>query len=98
MKPKEAIYYLAAIENKYIHGGDEYYDKQRRKALHLAMDALYKQIPIKPKKTESKILLGMGWLYECPVCGCECGENEYHLESTDNEEYCKQCGKALDWK
>lgn len=97
MKAKEAIYYLTTIEDKYIHGGDEYYDEQRKMALHLAMDALYKQMPKKPIKLVSKLLLGAGWTYKCPTCGCACGENKYHLEVTQDDIYCTQCGQMLDW-
>ena len=40
MTNEEAIKWLAAIEEKYIHGGDESFDNQRRTALHLAKNAL----------------------------------------------------------
>lgn len=40
MTNKEAIEWLVAIEEKYIHGGDEVFDNQRRTALHLARNAL----------------------------------------------------------
>ena len=40
MTSEEAIEWLVAIEEKYIHGGDEGFDNQRRTALHLARNAL----------------------------------------------------------
>lgn len=40
MTNEEAIEWLVAIEEKYIHGGDEGFDNQRRTALHSARNAL----------------------------------------------------------
>lgn len=40
MTNEEAIEWLVAIEEKYIRGGDEGFDNQRRAALHLARNAL----------------------------------------------------------
>ena len=40
MSNKEAAQWLEAIKEKYIHGGDEEYDRCRREALDIAIDAL----------------------------------------------------------
>ena len=42
MTNEEAIKWLQAIDKKYIHGGDESYDKQRHEAIMTAIDALEK--------------------------------------------------------
>jgi len=65
--------------------------------LDLAMMALEMRVPKKPTKLESKLLIDSGWVYKCPTCGCACGENKYHLEVTQDDMYCTQCGQALDW-
>lgn len=58
---------------------------------------LGRDIPKKPKKLTYKLLLDDGWMYECPTCGCACGENKYHPEVTQDDVYCTQCGQKLDW-
>lgn len=40
MTDEEAIKWLAAIKDKYIHGGDEEYDHNRRIAIDIAIKAL----------------------------------------------------------
>ena len=62
-----------------------------------AIYALNKQIPMKPNKVISKILIGEGWTYKCPTCLSVCGENKYYPEVTNEEHYCGQCGQKLDW-
>ena len=64
----------------------------------LAISALEKQIPKKPKKLTYKPLLDFGWRYECPNCKCACGENIYHEAVTSDQIFCTQCGQALDWE
>lgn len=72
-------------------------DVQEIKALEVAKTALEKQIPKKPKKLAYKLLIDDGWIYECPTCGCACGENKYHPDVTKDEIYCTQCGQMLDF-
>lgn len=64
-------------------------------ALRLAISALEKQIPKKPKKKEENQYSAF---YDCPCCGGYlvskidgelCGGQEY--------KYCCRCGQALDW-
>ena len=59
--------------------------------------ALDKQISKKPKKLTYTPLLNAGWIYECPKCGCACGENKYHPEVTCDDMYCTQCGQKINW-
>ena len=40
MTNKEVIEWLVAIEEKYIHGGDERYDSKRREAIETAVEVL----------------------------------------------------------
>ena len=93
MKSKEVIYYLTTIESKYIHGGDEYYDKQRKTALHLASDALYKQIPMQHHHTMVGECSGGEKIRTsiCPSClGC--------IMTVEEEfpRFCTWCGQAID--
>lgn len=61
--------------------------------------AIEKQIPKKPKILNYQPLIKAGWKHECPNCGCAVGKNKFtdyeYLE--EYEEYCTQCGQALDW-
>ena len=43
MKNSEAVKWIKAIKDKYIHGGDESYDEKRKEALDLAIQALESQ-------------------------------------------------------
>jgi hypothetical protein len=58
------------------------------RAIHLAIDALEKQIPMKPKRfirKPTEKIMGAG---DCPMCGglvAEWGK------------YCSHCGQRLDW-
>lgn len=40
MTNEEAIKWLESINEKYIHGGDEWYDEQRHEAIKIAIKAL----------------------------------------------------------
>ncbi len=54
-------------------------------AFELAIEALEKRIPEKPKKIYGKV--NLKW--------CECGN--YLGELKNEQSYCKRCGQALDW-
>ena len=65
------------------------------KSLDIAISAIEKQIPKKPKKKEENQYSAF---YDCPCCGGYlvskidgelCGGQEY--------KYCCRCGQALDW-
>lgn len=87
MTPKEAIEWLEAIEEKYIHGGDDYFDEKRRIAINNAINALEKQIP---KKILDKTLEFDGYYGLCPCCNKVVGESKDFGR-------CWHCGQALDW-
>lgn len=79
--PQEAIEWLKAIEEKYIHGGDEAFDSKRKMAINAAISALEKQMPkglIEYKKGG----------YSCRLC-----KSVIYPKSP----YCIHCGQALDW-
>jgi hypothetical protein len=42
MNDTEAIYWLKQIKEKYIHGGDESFDKKRKQAIDIAIERLQK--------------------------------------------------------
>lgn len=54
MTASNAIEWLKGIEKKYIHGGDEEFDRQRKIAISTAISALEMLIP---KETERGILI-----------------------------------------
>lgn len=62
MTSSEAIEWLKGIEKKYIHGGDEFFDNERKVAISMAISALEKQTPKKVVKHNGSEL------YHCPNC------------------------------
>ena len=65
-------------------------------AYTVAIDAMEKQIPKKPKEYEDKY-------YACPVCGNVLLHKweKYPEKLTDKNDglpYCLGCGQALDWR
>ena len=54
MKRTEAIEWLKNIKEKYIHGGDDFYDYQRRTAIDYAMSVL-ENIKQKPMTNADRI-------------------------------------------
>lgn len=71
MTAQEAIKDI--VENGIELGAGDYVDVE---ALKVAISALKKQIPKKPKKLTYKLLIDSGWEYECPNCGCKMDEVE----------------------
>jgi hypothetical protein len=68
----------------------------------MAISALEKQVPKKPKILTYKLLTDSGWKYGCPNCGCAVGKNKnlgfaYEEYLEPYEDYCCCCGQALDW-
>ena len=97
MDVKEAIRRIE--EHNRIHFVKEYPRAiMITEALDMSIKALQKQIPMKPKRLNNKLLLDAGWIYECPNCGCACGENKYHPDVTKDDIYCSQCGQRLDFE
>lgn len=100
MTPQEAIEWLEAIEEKYIHGGDNYFDEKRKIAINNAITALKKQIPKKPViKTHKYIGSDDDFTnkYHCPVCNAlMINEDTNGFFAGRKQKYCN-CGQALDW-
>lgn len=71
------------------------------KAYDLAIEALEKQEPKKPKVTiHSYINSDDGFFsrYFCPNCNLLiCSEDKYGLFSGRKQEQCGRCGQAIDW-
>lgn len=61
----------------------------QKEAFSVAINALEKQIPRKPKKVESE---GFRYtdIYRCPLCG-------RIFSGTGIADYCYYCGQKLDW-
>ena len=59
------------------------------KSLEMAIEALEKQIPMKPNKYED--IEGITDFY-CDKCSRVVGEKSYKFL------YCPKCGQAIDWK
>ena len=97
MDAREAI--IRIEDHNRVHFAKEYPRAIKvTEALEMAVKVLEKQVPKKPTKLKSELLIRAGWTYKCPTCGSICGENKLHLEVTQNECYCPQCGQALDWE
>lgn len=60
------------------------------KVYEKVMEALEKQIPMKPQI--DKQALGRNFIvYECPIC-------KHQLDSKTQHNYCDNCGQAIDWE
>lgn len=86
MKPEEALKELS-------YDSTAYGCKCTSEARKVAVKAMKKQIPMKPKDT--KIIRDFSGRYysirgTCPICG---EENLYK-----SNYYCDKCGQRLDWK
>ena len=64
-------------------------------ALDMAMDALKKQIPVKPVKSKDP-RYGMGYVYHDWVCP-SCGKFLAYEPEESGCHHCK-CGQAIDWE
>lgn len=74
------------------------YDSEYKTLLIVAIDALDRRIPKKPKHTKG-VLDKSGWKKSCPVCGCGVGQNENDSYAySDERDYCENCGQRLDWR
>lgn len=63
MTNKEVIFWLNQIKDRYIHGGDEQFDANRKEAIDLAVKALETQ------QGEWKPI--DAFVVKCSVCGVE---------------------------
>ncbi len=67
-------------------------DSRTRIAINEAMKALKKQIPKKPEKQDENCL-------ECPNCDSFIAfESEARDDTNYQDEYCRNCGQAIDWE
>lgn len=65
-------------------------------AYRMAIQALEKQIPKKPRKTDSyRGILKRVYAYVCPTCGNVCLEK--YMNERQNTMFCWNCGQKLDW-
>ena len=79
--------YMILQEVKELDDSMYAYSKDYNEALEMALSALKKQIPMKPKKK----ILAEGWtFYICPTCKCVYGEGNL-------SRYCGYCGQKIDW-
>ena len=66
------------------------------KSIEIAIQALEKQIPKKPRKTDSyRGVLKRVYAYVCPTCGNACLEK--YMNERQNTMFCWNCGQKLDW-
>ena len=62
----------------------------------IAIQALEKQIPKKPRKTDSyRGVLKRVYAYVCPTCGNACLEK--YMNERQNTMFCWNCGQKIDW-
>ena len=93
MTPKEAIEILMSDEKlaeiEYYGGfeGQKKVSKLYSEAFDMAIEALEKQIPKKPIKSDREIRYCEVW--KCPKCGFEWSGRVV--------DYCYKCGQAIDW-
>lgn len=65
-------------------------------ALTIAIQALEKQIPKKPRKTDSyRGIFRRIYAYVCPTCGNACLEK--YMNERQNTMFCWNCGQKIDW-
>ena len=82
---------LELIEKCYRGEVEDY-----KQALELGVKALEKQIPKKPRKTDSyRGVLKRVYAYVCPTCGNACLEK--YMNERNNTMFCWNCGQKLDW-
>ena len=66
------------------------------KNMEMIVQALEKQIPKKPRKTDSyRGVLKRVYAYVCPTCGNACLEK--YMNERQNTMFCWNCGQKLDW-
>lgn len=67
-----------------------------KETTNLAIQALERQIPKKPRKTDSyRGVLKRVYAYVCPTCGNVCLEK--YMNERQNTMFCWNCGQKLDW-
>lgn len=67
-----------------------------QESIDMAIKALEKQIPKRPRKTDSyRGMLIRVYAYACPTCGNACLEK--YMNERQNTMFCWNCGQKLDW-
>lgn len=85
MTYEEAIKNINALNA--VCGQKDLYDAEFESALALAIEALEKQIPKKPRETRCALM--------CARCGHKITEKG--CKKLDRN-YCKKCGQTIDWR
>ena len=85
MTPQEAIKTFKTV----VVYAPEKYENKYYKTIMLAIEALEKQIPKKPIKSDRQEIR-YTLTYDCPTCGRQ-------FTGTGFADYCYHCGQALDW-
>lgn len=96
MKASEAIKFLR-IHFEYLkERWKPHPDYNVLEAIRFAISAIEKQIPKKPRKTDSyRGVLKRVYAYVCPTCGNVCLEK--YMNERQNTMFCWDCGQKLDW-
>lgn len=96
MKASEAIEFLR-IHFEYLkERWKPHPDYNVLEAIRFAISAIEKQIPKKPRKTDSyRGMLIRVYAYACPTCGNACLEK--YMNERQNTMFCWNCGLKLDW-
>ena len=72
------------------------YERLGNDGMGIAIQALEKQIPKKPRKTDSyRGVLKRVYAYVCPTCGNACLEK--YMNERQNTMFCWNCGQKIDW-
>ena len=72
------------------------YERFGNDGIGIAIQALEKQIPKKPRKTDSyRGVLKRVYAYVCPTCGNACLEK--YMNERQNTMFCWNCGQKIDW-
>jgi len=85
-----AIEWLEAIEEKYIHSGDESFDNKRRQAIHLAIEVLKQPERKKGKWINETYYDSIGHEYHTWVC------SQCNILNSENTPYCPHCGVEME--
>ena len=84
MTNQEAIIWIKSIKDKYIHGGDDDFDEQRKKALDMAIEALKH----KPVQTGARGCFNCKYKYvdeiDYPCSWCSHSEKWESAEKNDS--------------
>lgn len=87
MTEKEAIEIIERIRD------DDSLTLKAFEACTMAINALSKQIPKKPKYSPLKDGI-ITTFYECPKCGCRRLGHGFNLDKC----FCPECGQKLNWE